>query len=192
MRRGPDRARPAVALAATLCGGCMSLSGLDGSSSYGCKAPAGVACQSVSGTYANALASNLPAQRARAGAPGPAAAGPAAAGPPATAPGTPGSGPGTLRSPPRILRLWFKPWEDADHDLYDQGYVYVQVDGGRWLVDHAQRLIRDAYAPVRPPVAVRTPAAAPAAPAGDAQRPGGGLPALPGLPRAPSRTPPNE
>lgn len=184
MRRGPDRTRPAVVLAAALCGGCMSLSGLDGSSSYGCKAPAGVACQSVSGTYANALASNLPAQRARAGAPGP-----------AIAPGTPGSGPGTLRSPPRILRLWFKPWEDADHDLFDQGYVYVQVDGGRWLVDHAQRLIRDAYAPVRPPVAVRTPAAAPAAatpPAGDAQRPGGGLPALPGLPRPPSRTPPNE
>ena len=56
-----------------------------------------------------------------------------------------------LRSSARILRLWFKPWEDADRDLYDQGYVYVQIDAGQWLVDHAQRQIRDAYAPLRPP-----------------------------------------
>ena len=57
-----------------------------------------------------------------------------------------------LRSSTRILRLWFKPWEDADHDLYDQGYVYVQIDNGQWLIDHAQRQIRDAYAPLRPPL----------------------------------------
>ena len=50
-----------------------------------------------------------------------------------------------------MLRLWFKPWEDADHDLYDQGYVYVQIDSGQWLIDHMQRQIRDAYAPLRPP-----------------------------------------
>ena len=46
-----------------------------------------------------------------------------------------------LRSSARILRLWFKPWEDADRDLYDQGYVYVQIDAGQWLIDHAQRQI---------------------------------------------------
>ena len=56
-----------------------------------------------------------------------------------------------LRSSARILRLWFKPWEDADRDLYDQGYVYVQIDSGQWLVEHAQRRIREAYAPLRPP-----------------------------------------
>jgi conjugal transfer pilus assembly protein TraV len=56
-----------------------------------------------------------------------------------------------LRSQARLLRLWFKPWEDADHDLYDQGYVYVQIDNGRWLIDHAQQRIRDAYAPIRAP-----------------------------------------
>jgi conjugal transfer pilus assembly protein TraV len=27
----------------------------------------------------------------------------------------------------------------------------VQVDSGRWLIEHAQRQIRDAYAPLRPP-----------------------------------------
>lgn len=138
---------------AWLLGGCMSMSGLDGSSSYGCKAPPGVTCESVSGTYANAIRNNLPAQRARAAASAPGAAsatvspksdtGQTIAG--AADPNVP------LRSPPRILRLWFKPWEDADHDLFDQGYVYVQIDGGRWLVEHVQRRIRQTYAPLRPP-----------------------------------------
>jgi conjugal transfer pilus assembly protein TraV len=56
-----------------------------------------------------------------------------------------------LRSQARLLRLWIKPWEDADGDLYDQGYVYVQVDNGQWLIDHVQRQIRDAYAPLKAP-----------------------------------------
>ena len=42
--------------------------------------------------------------------------------------------------------------EDYRPDLYDQGYVYVQIDAGQWLIDHAQRQIRDAYAPIRPPI----------------------------------------
>lgn len=140
--------------------GCTSLSGLSGSSDYACKAPEGVTCDSVSGTYANAIQNNLPSQRARrpAGAgpgDGPApmrgsAPAPASAASAATMT-TPASLASPLRSSARILRLWFKPWEDADRDLYDQGYVYVQIDAGRWLVDHAQRQIRDAYAPLRPP-----------------------------------------
>ncbi len=136
--------------------GCTSMSGLGGSSDYACKAPEGVTCDSVSGTYANAIHHNLPSQRARrpmdasdAGALRPMAPTQAAArlvtssSPPVT--------PQALRSQARVLRLWFKPWEDADHDLYDQGYVYVQIDSGQWLIDHMQRQIRDAYAPLRPP-----------------------------------------
>jgi conjugal transfer pilus assembly protein TraV len=130
---------------------CTSLTGLDGGSSYSCKAPDGVTCDSVSGVYANALADNLPSQRRRTQA----SASPAAA---ASSTGTSRaitvSSPPTpvaLRSAPRILRLWFKPWEDADHDLYDQGYVYVQVDAGHWQIEHVQRQIRKAYAPVKPP-----------------------------------------
>ena len=46
-------------------GACMNMSGLGGDSKYACKAPEGVACESVSGTYANALHHNLPSQRAR-------------------------------------------------------------------------------------------------------------------------------
>ena len=51
-----SRAAPATGLAAAsvllawMLSGCMSMSGLSGSSSYACKAPDGVTCQSVSGT----------------------------------------------------------------------------------------------------------------------------------------------
>lgn len=132
---------------------CTSMAGLGGSSSYACQAPEGVTCNSVSGVYANAIHNNLPAQRARAAAPVPAPTLPASAPrvPAAARAGDPASGPDELRSRPRILRLWFKPWEDADNDLFDQGYVYVQIDAGQWRVDHVQRRIRDGFAPVRPP-----------------------------------------
>jgi conjugal transfer pilus assembly protein TraV len=147
--------------------GCMNLSGLGGSSDYACKAPDGVTCTSVSGTYANAVQDNLPAQVAKRrmaakshGEPGTNAASgslaPAVASAKAAVPPVAQS-PSLalpLRSSARILRLWFKPWEDADRDLYDQGYVYVQIDAGQWLIDHAQRQIRDAYAPIRPPMGV--------------------------------------
>lgn len=144
--------------------GCSNLSGLGGGSKYACKAPEGVACDSVSGTYANALHNNLPSQRQQQ----PAEASTTASTPPSsTAPrraplaaapavattGTviPAQGANPLHSQARVLRLWTKPWEDADGDLYDQGYVYVQVSTGQWLIDHVQRQIRDTYAPLRPP-----------------------------------------
>jgi conjugal transfer pilus assembly protein TraV len=153
---------------------CTSLTGLDGGSNYSCKAPEGVTCDSVAGVYANAVGHNLPGQRR--GIQGPAAGTPdapefassrrtvTAANPPT---------PAALRSSPRILRLWFKPWEDADHDLYDQGYVYVQVDAGQWQVDHVHRQVRAGYLPLKaPPRAAAATADAQAAPR-----------AAPGLPR---------
>lgn len=169
--------------------GCMSLSGLSGNSSYACKAPDGVTCQSVSGTYANAVANNLPAQRTRATpstAPHLAPPAPAASAPRGHNASSDATSPLPLRSAPRILRLWFKPWEDADRDLYDQGYVYVQVDGGRWLVDHAQRAIREAYAPVRTPAGRGAADAAPRGPAAGAQRPTGLEQLIPGLQARPA------
>lgn len=124
---------------------CGNLSGLDGSSTYACKAPAGVSCRSVSAVYASHAETTasgtqlihpptLPAvtqQPSLLGAP--------------------------LRSPPRVLRLWFKPWVDSDNDLYDQGYVYVQIDDGHWLLEGAQNRIRAAYAPrLQPPATAST------------------------------------
>lgn len=139
-------------------GGCMSMSGLGGDSKYACKAPEGVTCDSVSGTYANAVANNLPSQRKRQSPTGK-AMGEATTSRPATPraglPAASGSSPEevqtSLRAQARYLRLWIKPWEDIDGDLYDQAHVYVQVDQGRWQIDHIQQRIRDAYAPLRPP-----------------------------------------
>ena len=140
--------------------GCTSMSGLGGESRYACKAPEGVACDSVSGTYANAIHNNLPSQRLKQSAELPTSSTPAvpqrppiAAAPALASLDTLIQAPatGALRSQSRILRLWTKPWEDADGDLYDQGYVYVQIHSGQWLIDHAQQRIRDAYAPLRAP-----------------------------------------
>lgn len=148
----------AVCVTLTACG---SITGLDGTSSYACKAPAGVKCDSVSGTYYNALQNNLPSQRkSSTQAPGgiPAPANPSrqdaqlvtsASG---TAPSRTAAAyqPTPLRAAPRVMRLWIKPWEDADRDLNGESVVYVQVDDGRWLVDHVQRQAREPFAPIRP------------------------------------------
>jgi conjugal transfer pilus assembly protein TraV len=144
-------------LSALLLAACANMSGVGGTAEYSCKAPKGVQCDSVSGNYYNAIQNNLPGQRQQRrasvssldGGPAPTTAPPAAARATAGAPAI--SDGESLRSQARVLRLWFKPWEDLDHDLYDQGYVYVQIDGGNWLIDHAQQRIRDAYAPIRPP-----------------------------------------
>jgi conjugal transfer pilus assembly protein TraV len=170
----------AMAIGCAVVSGCASMAGVGGTSAYSCKAPEGVKCDSVSGTYYNSVENNLPSQRqgGRATPPDEAASTrvEALAGKrsvasavyvtPALAPLAVGSGVALppaaytsmpLRSPARVLRLWVKPWEDADGDLMDQLYVYVPVDNGRWLVDHTQRQIRDAYAPIKVPRTAQAP-----------------------------------
>lgn len=49
----------------------------------------------------------------------------------------------SLRSAPRILRLWIAPWEDSDGDLHDAATVHVVVDTGRWLIEHVRPAPRD-------------------------------------------------
>lgn len=177
---------------------CGSMAGVGGSAEYGCKAPAGVKCDSVSGTYANALQHTLPGQRPPPAAP----AVPGATSPPAgakTGPARPlaraSASPTALRSEARVLRLWIKPWEDSDGALHDQGFVYLQVDSGRWLVEHAQRQVRARYAPVRPPRSAAAPAdtgangATGATGVIGASGPGPASGALPGLPALPLRPP---
>jgi conjugal transfer pilus assembly protein TraV len=188
-----------------LLAGC-SITGMSASSSYGCKAPEGVKCDSVSGTYYNALANNLPSQRRTSSEPAhpPQPSAPtlqdvrydASTSPVtlASLASTVGLGdatqtparpqaqlPASLRSGPRISRLWIKPWEDSDGDLHGESLVYVQLEGGRWLVDHAQRQVREAYAPVRA-VGSRAPQAS----ALDQARPQAAavLPTMPALSRA--------
>jgi conjugal transfer pilus assembly protein TraV len=144
-RRFAFAAAPTALLAL---GGCASIAGVGGSAEFGCKAPVGVKCDSVSGNYSNAVQRNLPSQREHA--PAAPQAG-AAAPPPPRASAAVLAGPGeatmALRSPPRVLRLWIKSWEDSDGDLHTPSYVYVPIDTGRWLIDHRRSAPRDAYAP---------------------------------------------
>ncbi len=129
--------------------GCSSMSGFDAKSEFACKAPDGILCESMSGIYANAQAKNLPGQRVNARGEAPVELSQAKAGSNVmTKPiysGTP------IRSAPRLLRVWFAPWEDTDGDLHDQSYVYLPVDSGRWLIEHNRRRIQDTYRPVRAP-----------------------------------------
>ncbi len=163
-------------LSALALGGCMSTSGLGGDSKYACKAPEGVACDSVSGTYANAVANNLPSQRKRQS-PSKQAVPVARSAPPSSGSPSPEAVGDPLRSPARYLRLWIKPWEDIDGDLYDQAHVYVQIDQGRWLIDHVQQRIRDAYTPLRPPPSATAPSSTADGGSPPAQSPG--MPLLP-------------
>jgi len=165
----------AIVIAAVLPG--CAITGLDGESKDACKAPEGVRCDSVSGTYYNALQNNLPSQRRSAAPPvdtspqGAPAGSPPRAAPTmlnaSTRPATGDEGAAyvaaPLRAAPRVLRLWIKAWEDADRDLVGESLVYVQVDNGRWLVDHVQRQQREPFVPIRaprPPAATKSAGAA--------------------------------
>jgi conjugal transfer pilus assembly protein TraV len=203
------RARRAFAFAATFAlAGCASIAGVGGSAEFGCKAPLGVKCDSVSGTYYNAVQQNLPSQQK--GTP-PIASGSNTAptlldrlaGKRSRSTGSSNDaqprrtlvmpaaiasvGNAPLRSPPRVLRLWIKPWEDSDGDLHTQSYVYVPIDSGRWLIDHRVLPTRDAYRPTKATRASArtTPMAEPPVTA-TALRPAGGTPVLSASPEAAS------
>jgi conjugal transfer pilus assembly protein TraV len=153
-----------LAAIATVSSGCTStLSGVGGKGNYACKAPVGTLCTSVSGVYANSIHGPPPASAL----PKPAQA--SASAPPSTtgtfAP-TAAAGPGTpasaMRSPPRVLRLWIAPWEDADGDLHEASVVHVLVDTGRWLIEHVRPAQRSEIDAVRPPAQSATPTTTPA------------------------------
>lgn len=145
--------------------GCASMSGLDGSSEFACKAPDGVVCTSVSGVYANSVAGALPAQKdpekAKATprnaprSPASEDAGKESSAPRpygATPPSTAAPAPGTpLLSPPKVLRLWIAPWVDEDGDLHDQSHIYVIWHRGEWQIEHTRRQIQRQFAPVSAP-----------------------------------------
>lgn len=148
----------AVAAVAMALSGCASMSGLDATDTYGCKAPEGVSCISVSGTYAN----SNPGGRLSRGASAPAKSlgeGPAVYGAASVAlapTSAPGSTSDAIRSNPRLLRVWIAPWEDSDGDLHEEGYVHMVVDNGRWLIEHVRSAPRSNVDGVAPPVAPAT------------------------------------
>ena len=154
-----------VGAAAALSGGCAStMSGLGGEGSYACKAPIGSQCTSVSGVYANSIHGQPPASALPKPANPPAkpsaSAPPLAAGTLQTARAVDKS-PTSLRSQPRVLRLWIAPWEDADGDLHEASVVHVLVDTGRWLIERVLPANRQRVDAVRPPIPSAAPASGP-------------------------------
>lgn len=150
----------ATLAAAALMTGC-ALSGVGGTSEFQCKAPEGVPCQSVSGVHYNERAGNLPAQRAAHRS----TAAPSQVRPTRSASVGDGSDPtpelpvyplqgepvlGAIRSDPVLIRIWIAPWEDADGDLNEESRVYLQIDAGRWLIEHNRARIRQTYTPLPP------------------------------------------
>ena len=138
-------------LAALLLAGCAStLSGVGGADGYACKAPEGAMCTSVSGIYANSAQGMARFARPSGQKPPPGEA--VAYGATPLAPGRPAAASSSLRSNPRVLRLWIAPWEDADGDLHEQALVHVVVDTGRWLIEHVRPAAGSRASNVAPPV----------------------------------------
>ena len=187
------RCKSLVAIPASLLtlAACSNMSGLGGSSDMTCAAPAGVPCQSVSGVYANAVAGTLPSQRPT-GDRTPATPLPAGPGTtsvvakPTASDADPAGAIGAIRSEPTVIRIWIAPWEDSDGDLHGDSYVYLQVDSGRWLIEHNRERIRQAFAPV--PASASAPLPAPTTGAGPAARSHGQAP-QPAAPRQPKPDP---
>jgi len=134
-----------------LLAGCA---GVDSESHFKCKAPEGVGCSSLSGTYANALEDNLPGSQVKKTVSDNKE--PKERGITGVAPesGTP------VLSQPIILRVWVAPWEDNRNVLHDQAYLYAVVDPGSWQIAHSKKRISEKYRAVTP-VAQRAPAEQP-------------------------------
>jgi len=159
---------PLLLVALTLAGCASTLSGVGGVDGYACKAPEGAMCASVSGIYANS-AQGMP-KLAKPSAQKPPPDEPVAYGATPLAPGRAAAASSSLRSNPRLLRLWIAPWEDADGDLHEQALVHVVVDSGRWLIEHVRPATGSRLDGVAPPVST-TQAASPAKSPSDAPQP---------------------
>ncbi len=142
---------PLLLFALVLSGCASTMSGVGGTERYACKAPEGALCTSVSGVYANSVHGMPRPAKPPENRPGVVA--PAIYGATSIAPGGPAAVSGTsIRSNPRVLRLWIAPWEDADGDLHEEALVHVVVDTGRWLIEHVRPASRPRVDGVAPPV----------------------------------------
>ena len=158
-------------VASLLLAGCASMSGLDASSSFGCKAPSGVSCQSISGVEANAAQGNLPFQREDPaktfgnGDKRTSEQGKDDKGGPAVIHYGESNGVTEkvsprdmvaahtgmpVRQPPLVLRVWMAPYEDDDKDLHDQSYFYTVVHTGKWMIEANTTALANQYRPTYP------------------------------------------
>lgn len=121
----------AIVLMSVLMSGCAA-------PKYGCKAPAGVGCKSITATYQSAV-EQTSKEDGRA---------------PQVAVNTNNANEANIRQPlppgkvneplrrgARVLRVWYTPWVDARGDWHDQSYVHVVIDHGRWLLHENRKSI---------------------------------------------------
>lgn len=118
--------------------GCTDLTAVGGNDHFGCQAPPGVQCASISGVYANALKNNLPGRRP----PRDSALATAPSISPIRSSSDTAAG---LYESAHVIRMWVKPWEDADRDLHDESFVYMQVEPQRWKVEAAEQRNRENF-----------------------------------------------
>lgn len=129
----------------------VGCAGLDSERNFKCKAPEGIGCSSLYGTYMNAVQNNLPGQPAK-----------------ETTDNknekekdekekeqrivgiAPSTGMPVL-SEPVVLRIWMAPWEDNRGVLHDQSYMYVIADTGHWQIEHNRKRIVEKYRLLSPP-----------------------------------------
>ncbi|MBK6742668.1 MAG: type IV conjugative transfer system lipoprotein TraV [Hydrogenophilales bacterium] len=152
--------------------GCASnMSGLDGSDKHSCPYSEGVTCKPMSQVYEESTqgVSATPATRVNAATPEASTMAASASLPTRGAlklPSSVDSGPVPLRSRPSVMRIWVAPWEDADGDLHEGGWIALRLDDGRWNLAHVRERIRDGYgASLVPPPATENKASTPAKPA---------------------------
>lgn len=148
------------ALVSTL-SACGTMSGLEASSSFSCKAAPGVNCQSISGVHQNATAGNLPFQREETN--GGKSNGDKSSDTEKRSYGaTRAEGKVSprdmnaqysgmpVRQPPLVLRVWMAPYEDDSGDLHDQTYFYTMVHSGKWMIEANRNAITNQFKPIYP------------------------------------------
>lgn len=130
--------------------GCVTFDALPSTkSSFECKAPDGVLCDSMTGVIANAATGNLPSQQVNRKnsnskktivknisseyAPRPL--------PIYEYTGLP------ILSQPKTIRVWIAPWEGSDRTLFDQQFFYMVIDNWRWNIEHNSNRIINKYSP---------------------------------------------
>lgn len=145
-------------LALSLSGCAVFSGGFDGTggqSTFSCKAPDGVMCDSMTGVMANLNANNLPSQKVKHQQNKEKVPTQYQARTRATQenamPIAPYS-PTPLLRQPKTLRVWIAPFESSDRTLFDQQYFYMVIDTWRWGIEHNSRRLQDAYAPVGAPI----------------------------------------
>jgi conjugal transfer pilus assembly protein TraV len=147
--------------------GCVSLSGLDASTSFTCPKPEGVLCENMSTIYERGQKGTLPSQQGSSNKKDQENKTSVSA--PVQTTGlmplvgmnaglqnqtvfqTKQVGTLPLRSNAKILRIWVNAWEDNDGDLHDQAFMYVTLNQGRWLLDHTRQKIAEPFGPVKAP-----------------------------------------